>query len=245
VKSLNDSEPSFHIEEETTTPKIYTCMKHKFVHKRESVVQQTCMRCGTCCKKGGPILHQEDKKILLDGHAGHQHLVTIRKGELSINPLTDALEPVHEELIKVTGKHDEWTCIFYNAQKSACLLYKNRFLECRLLKCWDINDFLSVFGKSTLTRSDLINAGDAILDVMKDHDRLCPASDFEKLISYVLRGKNKEKNKKKLAVFVHKDMEIRTFAIHELGMKAEFEHFIFGRPLADIIKLRGLVFKIS
>ena len=57
--------------------------------------------------------------------------------------------------------------------------------------------------------------------------------------------KNKENNKKKLAVFVHKDMEIRTFAIHELGMKAEFEHFIFGRPLADIIKLRGLVFKIS
>ena len=171
--------------------------------------------------------------------------MTIRKGELSINPVNDALEPVPVELIKVTGKDDEWTCFFYDEQKSACLLYENRFLECRLLKCWDIRDFLNVFGKRTLVRSDLINTGDAILDVMKDHDRLCPASEVEKLISYTLREKEKETSKKKLADFVSKDMEIRSFAIHELGMKSEFERFIFGRPLADIIKLRGLSLKIS
>ena len=148
-------------------------------------------------------------------------------------------------MIKVTGKDDEWTCFFYNAQKSDCLLYENRFLECRLLKCWDINDLLNVFGKRTLVRSDLINDGDAILEVIKDHDRLCPPSEVEKLISYILREKEKETSKKKLADLVSRDMEIRSFAKHELGMKAEFECFIFGRSLADIIKLRGLSLKIS
>lgn len=220
-------------------------MKYEYIHNRGTANQQTCLRCGTCCKKGGPILHKEDKKILLEGHAGHQHLVTIRKGELSINPVKDAPEPVSVELIKLTGKDDEWACFFYDEQKSACLLYENRFLECRLLKCWDINDFLSVFGKRTLVRSDLINAGDAILDVIKDHDRICPASEIERLISYILREKEKETSKKKLAEFVSRDMEIRSFAIHELGMKSEFERFIFGRPLADIIKLRGLSLNIS
>lgn len=220
-------------------------MKYEYIHNRGTANQQTCLRCGTCCKKGGPILHKEDKKILLEGHAGHQHLVTIRKGELSINPVKDAPEPVSVELIKLTGKDDEWACFFYDEQKSACLLYENRFLECRLLKCWDINDFLNVFGKRTLVRSDLINAGDAILDVIKDHDRICPASEIERLISYILREKEKETSKKKLAEFVSRDMEIRSFAIHELGMKSEFERFIFGRPLADIIKLRGLSLNIS
>ena len=214
-------------------------------HKSQISKQSTCLRCGTCCRKGGPVLHWEDKKILLAGHAGHQHLVTIRKGELSGNPVTDMLEPVSVELIKVKGKDDEWTCFFYDAHKSACLLYENRFLECRLLKCWDVNDLLKVFGKRTLVRSDLINAGDPILDVIEDHDRLCPAGEVEKLISYMLRGKDKEKNRKKLADFLSTDRQIRSFAINTLEMKSEFEHFIFGRPLAGIIKLRGLSLRFS
>ena len=47
-----------------------------------------CMRCGTCCTKGGPALHKEDKDILLDGHIGRERLVTIRKGELAFSPIS-------------------------------------------------------------------------------------------------------------------------------------------------------------
>ena len=218
-------------------------MKYEYVNREGTANQKACLRCGTCCKKGGPILHKEDKKILLEGHAGHQHLMTIRKGEMTINPLSDTMQPSPVELIKVLGNNGEWTCLFYDADKSACKLYKNRFLECRLLKCWDIEDFLKIFSKRTLVRSDLINAGDAILDVIKDHETLCPASEAERLISYILRGKDKERSKKNLADLVRKDTQIRSFAMHELGMKSEFERFIFGRPLTDLIQIRGLSFK--
>ena len=88
-----------------------------------------CSRCGTCCLKGGPALHHEDKKILLAGYAGHQHLVTIRKGEMAFNPLRNILEPVKKELIKVKGKGDDWACYFYDEKEASCNIYENRFLE--------------------------------------------------------------------------------------------------------------------
>ncbi len=50
-----------------------------------------CIRCGTCCKKGGPVLHHEDKDILRGGHVGYEHLVTLRKGEQAYNPIKDML----------------------------------------------------------------------------------------------------------------------------------------------------------
>jgi hypothetical protein len=43
-----------------------------------------------------------------------------------------------------------------------------------------------------------------------------------------------------LVVFVQRDNEIRSYAISELGMKPEYELFIFGRPLVAILKDHGL-----
>src|SRR4030042_7016650 len=86
--------------------------------KQKKIPRDSCIRCGTCCMKGGPALHQEDKNILLAGHVGHQHLVTIRKGELAFNPVSDKLEPVPRELIKVQGKGKGWTCCFYNKKEA-------------------------------------------------------------------------------------------------------------------------------
>ncbi len=55
-----------------------------------------CIRCGTCCMKGGPVLHQQDKAILLEGYAGHQHLITLRKGEMAYDPVTNRLERINK-----------------------------------------------------------------------------------------------------------------------------------------------------
>lgn len=218
------------------------------MHRRmnqDNIVRNECIRCGTCCQKGGPALHHEDKRILRSGHIGHKHLVTIRKGELARNPVNDLLEPVHQELIKVRGKGDDWTCCFFDEKESSCSVYERRLLECRLLKCWDPSDLLLVLGKDTIVRADIINPDDPILDVIKTHEQECPYDEIENSIDSILREKHKSKNLEKLTRFVNKDLSMRRYALSELGLNKDFELFIFGRPLYKILSARGLPFRMK
>lgn len=215
---------------------------HKGINQ-EKILRNECIRCGTCCQKGGPVLHHEDKKILRAGHIGHKHLVTIRKGELARNPVNDLLEPVHQELIKVRGKGDDWTCCFYDEKESSCSVYEHRLLECRLLKCWDPSELLSVIGRNTIIRADIINPDDPIIEVIETHERECPYDEIESSIDSILRERDKSKNLEKLTQLVNKDLSIRYYALSELGLNKDFELFIFGRPLFKILSERGLPFR--
>jgi Fe-S-cluster containining protein len=199
-----------------------------------------CKRCGTCCTKGGPTLHREDRKILLAGYAGYQHLITIRKGELAFNPVHGKLQPVRREIIKVIGKEDSWTCYFFDEKENACTIYENRFLECRILKCWDTSELESIIGKNTLRRTDVINPDDPIITVIETHDKECSCQEVEELISKVSSGKQKKQHLERLASIVQKDIGIRSFAFDELGLNSEYEQFIFGRPITEILNSHGL-----
>jgi len=190
--------------------------------------------------KGGPILHHEDKKILRAGHIGYQHLITIRKGEMAYNPIKEKLEPVHKEIIKVAGKGENWSCVFYDDEKASCTIYSHRFLECRLLKCWDTSEIMSIIGRNTIIRADIINPDDPIMSVIETHEQECSYQEVETLLSALSKKKEKSAPFKRLTELVRKDLSIRSFALSELGLKAEFELFIFGRPLFKVLKDRGL-----
>ncbi len=195
--------------------------------------------------KGGPVLHNEDKKILLSGHAGYNQLITIRKDELSFNPIKNMIEPSEKELIKVRGRGKDWSCCFYDEKESACMIYENRFLECRLLKCWDTSDLISVIGKDTLVRRDIINLDDPILLIIEIHERECPYSEINKLIYALPEEKDKSKILAKLKDFMNKDFAIRSYALSELGLKPEFEPFIFGRRLSHTLSACGISVSVS
>ena len=199
-----------------------------------------CKRCGTCCMKGGPILHHEDKNILRAGHIGYQHLITIRKGEMAYNPIKEKLEPVHKEIVKVAGKGENWSCVFYDDEKASCAIYLHRFLECRLLKCWDTSEIMSIIGRNTIIRADIINPDDPIMSVIESHEQECSYQEVETLLSALSKKKEKSTPLKRLTELVRKDLSIRSFALSELRLKAEFELFIFGRPLFKVLKDRGL-----
>ncbi len=186
------------------------------------------------------MLHHSDKGLLLNGYVGYEHLVTIRRGEPVYNPVRDRLERVSKEIVKVAGTGEDWRCCFYDEAGTSCSLYEHRFLECRLLKCWDTSDIMRVIGRDTILRTDIMNRTDPIVDMIEIHERECSGDEVERLIADILAGNEKEKPRVRMAELVAKDVSLRTYAVSELGLKAEYERFIFGRPLSRLLADRGL-----
>ena len=60
-----------------------------------------CHRCGTCCEKGGPSLHREDRPMIDDGRIPARCLFTIRRGERVRDNVKGTLVPLSEEVIKI------------------------------------------------------------------------------------------------------------------------------------------------
>ena len=60
---------------------------------------KACQRCGTCCQKGGPALHQVDKELVDEGHLPASCLYTLRCGELARDPISGDLVELPTELI--------------------------------------------------------------------------------------------------------------------------------------------------
>jgi Fe-S-cluster containining protein len=162
--------------------------------------------------------------------------VTVRKGELAYDPAAGGLRPVERELVKVRGKGNVWSCCFLDEQNSSCGIYEHRLLECRLLKCWDPAELLSVVGKDTIVRTDIINREDPIVEFIEMHERQCSY--------HVVEGPSAEPAETTasatLAKRIRRDLAIRLYAVSELGLKREHELFIFGRPLFRVLETRGV-----
>jgi len=112
-----------------------------------------CSRCGTCCKKGGPCFHLEDKVLIEKGVILSRHLYTIREGELAYDNVMGSLQAVSTDTIKIKGQKDSWTCVFYNTEENSCKIYAHRPVECRVLKCWNTADIEKIYSKNLIERS--------------------------------------------------------------------------------------------
>jgi len=198
----------------------------------------SCIRCGSCCQAGGPVLHQEDLAVIRSGHASHHHLTTIRKGEPARNPVLGQVLPAVDEIVRVSGQNKSWSCPFYEqgADVGICTIYEHRFLECRTLKCWDPDDILDIFGKDTVRREDLLNPRDPLLDVIALHERECPFSQVEPLVKTICEG---GAGMAELTDLVNRDLAVRLYALSELGLDPGLEMFVFGRPVFKSLSTRG------
>lgn len=199
----------------------------------------TCMRCGICCRKGGPGIHQEDQALIEKGNIPARHLYTIRRGELVRDNVKGRLMPADSDIIKIKGRDDTWTCVFYDQAEKSCTIYNDRPLECRALKCWDTRELEKIYAGGHLTRKDLLSEVEGLWDLIKEHEARCDYAEIRNLIK-VLQSGNSTHARRRLAEIIRYDAEIRELVVGKGGLDPEMLDFLFGRPLIKTLPDYGV-----
>ncbi|MBW2514834.1 MAG: YkgJ family cysteine cluster protein, partial [Deltaproteobacteria bacterium] len=101
------------------------------IKDKSSQAKTHCIRCGTCCEKGGPSFHIQDRRLIEDGAIHTRYLYTIRKGELVHDNVRGQIKPAGSDIIKIKGKSPSWECVFLHKKDRSCAIYDHRPLECR------------------------------------------------------------------------------------------------------------------
>ncbi|HCF05550.1 MAG: hypothetical protein JG774_401 [Desulfomicrobiaceae bacterium] len=135
----------------------------------------SCQRCGTCCRKSGPTLRMQDRALVHSGDIPVGDLVCVRRGELAWDPRSNALLPVSQEMLKIRGQGEGWTCLYYDPGRRACARYAVRPVECRVLSCQDPGPLLAVMDEPPLSRDALYPPKSALALVVAEHEASYPA----------------------------------------------------------------------
>lgn len=202
-----------------------------------TTVQNDCYQCGNCCKEGGPALHTGDIELVKNGGIPVSSLITIRKGELGLHPVSGKIQPVAAELVKIVGTGRNWVCCYFDEAKG-CTVYDTRPVACRALKCWDTEEILGLVEKDTLSRIDLLEHDDPLIPVINEHERICPCEDLQTVHSGI--GLVTDELRKKLDKRVRDDLRFRARVILDFELKVSEELFYFGRPLFQLLQQLGV-----
>ena len=191
--------------------------------------------------KGGPTLHEEDGILFEKGILERSHVYTLRKGEVVRN-IDDTLVVLEQEIIKIKGQVEAWTCMFYDNDQGACTIYDHRPLECRALKCWDLRGFKEVMARPCLLRRDLIKPDDGILKIIGAHEQRCAYETLESAVRRLPRP-DSDKTVEKILDLLQYDHYMRPFLAEKLKVDRNEMDFFFGRPLTTTIRMFGLCVK--
>jgi Fe-S-cluster containining protein len=197
--------------------------------------RSSCLRCGSCCRKGGPALHLEDRDLVIQGVIHTRHLYTIRKGEFARDPVRGELIRVDADIIKVKGLGASWTCRYFDENANACRIYEDRPLECRHLECWDTSRFEQVYRNSRLSRKDLLAGIQGLWELIEDHERRCDYDRIRRLPA-CQPGSGAAGVERELAEMGRYDAELRRLMAAQGGLEPEMLDFLLGRPVAVVLR---------
>jgi Fe-S-cluster containining protein len=198
--------------------------------------QRQCRRCGTCCRKGGPVLHHEDLALVRRNVLSLHQLVTIRKGEPAYDPFLEKVAPAGREMIKIAGKGASWECLFYDAGRSACLIHAERPLECRLLQCWDTSAIEAVSRLGHIGRLDLLDSRDPMADHVSRHEKSCAYDLALPLWQSLWSPAPPQSALQELTAVMQEDLRLRGKAVETFSLSLAQELFYFGRPLFQTLQ---------
>jgi Fe-S-cluster containining protein len=209
------------------------------IKDRPSEAKAQCIRCGTCCEKGGPSFHIQDRHLIEDGTIHTRYLYTIRKGEFVHDNVQGQLKPADSDIIKIKGKSPSWECVFFQKRDKSCSIYDHRPLECRLLKCWDTRDIEAVYEKDRLTRRDILAGIGGLWELIADHEKQCAHDAVNRAIRD-LHGALDKQAQEAIAGAIQYDSAIRELVLENGNVTPDMIDFLFGRPLTVTLKSTGI-----
>ena len=201
-----------------------------------------CKRCGTCCKKGGPSFHRQDKDLVENGLILLTDIYTIRKGEPAYDNVNMRNIYADSDIIKIKSRKGTTACIFFDECKNVCRIYSHRPVECRVLTCWDTVEIERIYSKDRLVRKDLLSQIHGLWDLIDDHQNRCSYETLRSLFESVTLNKDKAASED-IRYIVDYDTHIRQLVLEKSHMNPEMMDFLFGRCLEETIKGFGLQFK--
>ena len=206
---------------------------------RPSKAKTQCIRCGTCCEKGGPAFHIQDRCLIEDGTIHTRYLYTIRKGEHVHDNVQGHLKPAGSDIIKIKGKSPSWECAFFQKRDKSCGIYDHRPLECRLLKCWDTQDIEAVYENDRLTRQDILSGIEGLWELVVGHEKQCSHDAINRALQDS-DGVFKKQAQEMIAGAIQYDRAIRQLVLENGNATPDMMDFLFGRPLAVTLKSVGI-----
>jgi len=198
-----------------------------------------CIRCGTCCEKGGPALHLEDLELVVSGALPASSLYTLRSGEPVRDDVAGTVTPLEDEIIKIKPARGTQACIFYDSTLKACSIYKSRPVECRVMKCWDTGEIEALYSADRLTRRHVIPSDSGLWKLIHAHEDRCG---FARVLSLVreLGSRAEGENLESLMDMLNYDLYLRPMVAEKTSIGAEDLDLVFGRPLHEAVKVLGL-----
>lgn len=187
----------------------------------------------------------EDIDLIASGCLTVEDLITVRKGEYILHPLSGEPQPAEHEFIKIRGKGADWCCIFFDDVNSRCTFYEHRPLACRLLKCWAPEDLLAITGKNLLNRFAVIPENDPISSLILEHEAGCSVAVMNSLIDQLPTLELQSKIIAELTRMVNLDCRFRSYAVGIYRLSLAKELFYFGRPLFQLLDPLGIEFTVA
>ncbi len=203
-------------------------------------LKNTCRRCGTCCRKGGPSFHHEDRHLVERGIIEARSLYTIRKGEPAWDNVLGRVMPVDSDIIKIKGKKGGWACIFFDEAGKCCTIYEHRPVECRTLKCWDTRDIEKIYNRNRLIRQELIGQVRDLWSLVENHQARCSYDTVYEIVNRLHAAPHEKDVMDRLYDMLEYDRQIRTMMSEKAEKISEMTEFLFGRPLAETVAALGI-----
>ena len=203
-----------------------------------------CRQCGTCCRKGGPALHREDRHLVMDGLIPAEALYTIRAGEPVQDNVAGRRSYADTDIIKIKGKGDGWCCRFLDDESSRCTIYDRRPAECKALQCWDTRAIEALYHRERLSRKDLLEGAQGLWDLIADHDQRCAYHTIRRLADQ-LSSDTPERTTARSVItdMVKYDESLRHLLVENGHAPRAMLDFLLGRPLIET--LHGFHIKVA
>lgn len=205
--------------------------------EKNSVKTKSCTRCGTCCSKGGPALHQEDREKVESGKIPLKCLFTIREGEPVYDNISRRVTLAQSDIIRIKGaSENDSTCMFLDQDKVGCTIYDQRPVECRLLTCWDTSAIVDFYQTGRLVRHDLLSKLAGLSDLVAEHQARCDYRRVHSWAETIRKAQASADAIRDLLELIRYDLSLRKVTVERTRLDPEMLDFLFGRPLSVTIR---------